>query len=138
MKNTIIVLLIVVSLFSCKKEKPFNPDDTITYTYWYQLKSNGVDTMFWVFIPNAFTPNGDGINDEFYPKGEIGYVSNYKIYNKSDNLIYFAPDVNSHWNGRFNNIGEPQEIGVYMYKIMVTPPYSSEQYERSGSVMLYR
>ena len=68
------------------------------------------------FVPNAFTPNGDGINETFEPK--MYNVLTYKIYifDRWGELIFTSKDPQNHWDGRLNNREVQQD--VYVYKII--------------------
>jgi|GEM_PF-3647773 len=134
MKKIILFILISTLFFSCKKEEQFKPDEHIAYTHWYKTRSGSVDTLFSVYIPNAFTPNGDGINDDFYPEGYF-YLKNFKILSKENNLIYETTDINGHWDGK--NHGTPTQIGTYVYKLNISDGVGN-QYEYTGSVTIYR
>ena len=85
----------------------------------------GYDTIFVdlkcnVVIPSAFSPNGDGFNDLFRPRGNKVTSYKIKIFNRWGQVIYlnsFA-GIDLGWNGKFN--GEDCEVGVYIYQIDVT------------------
>jgi gliding motility-associated-like protein len=64
-----------------------------------------------VKIPNVFSPNGDGVNDTYFPfaKGLVE-VTEFKVYNRQGQLLH--DDINKPWDGNFN--GEPQPNGVYV------------------------
>jgi len=72
-----------------------------------------------VFIPNAFTPNGDGQNDLFFPRGvAINNVKSFRIYNRWGELVFEKINININdesngWDGTFR--GVKQDPGVYMY-----------------------
>ncbi len=67
-----------------------------------------------VFIPNSFTPNGDGLNDIFLPS-LVGIVSyDMRIFSRWGELIYSG---NTPWNGTIE--GKPAEGEVYMYTIQI-------------------
>ncbi len=72
-------------------------------------------------IPNAFTPNNDGVNDYFLPKA-LGnaYVTNFRVFNKWGNLLYDVHPANGRasWDGKWNE--ELQPPGVYVYLIEYT------------------
>lgn len=74
-----------------------------------------------VFIPNTFSPNNDGINDVFYPRGKgLFNIRSMRIFNRWGQMIFeklsFAPnDTSAGWDGKFN--GQPVESGVYVYVI---------------------
>ena len=76
-----------------------------------------------VVIPNAFSPNGDGINDVFYPTGsEASYLKSFTIYNRWGAQVFGVNNVSgndpaSGWNGTWK--GVPAEVGVYYYIIEV-------------------
>jgi gliding motility-associated-like protein len=71
------------------------------------------------FMPNAFTPNNDGLNDVFIPVGSffgIGFY-NFSIWNRWGERIFFTEDYATGWNGQKNNTGENAPPGVYAYTI---------------------
>ena len=93
---------------------------------------------FNISIPNAFTPNGDGLNDDF------GIVSNtffeefsMQIYNRWGQLIYETTDQTNGWDGTYN--GNKVSKGAYIWKIIynlqTTGPYNNKEVE-TGTVML--
>jgi gliding motility-associated-like protein len=67
-------------------------------------------------ISEAFSPNGDGINDVIGPiiKGPVQIVS-YKIFNRWGQVIYQGEGVNAKWDGKFK--GEDQPQGSYVYTL---------------------
>jgi gliding motility-associated-like protein len=68
-----------------------------------------------VFIPNVFTPNDDGFNDEFYFYVPINECFKAKIYNRWGRLMYEWNDGTKGWNGKNQNNGKPAAGGVYYY-----------------------
>lgn len=135
MKNLLFFISIILILSSCKKEEPYNPDEHITYKHWYKL-SGSVDTLFSVYIPNAFTPNGDGINDEYCAEGYF-ILDHFRIYNRLGKVIYETTDRNKKWNGKQNNSGNTVSEGTYTYQIMVKDSVG-DRYEYYEVVMLYK
>jgi gliding motility-associated-like protein len=79
-----------------------------------------IDPEFTFFIPNAFSPNDDGINEEFYGKGE--HIKEYEmnIFDRWGNLIFHADDINEHWDGRANHGSEVAQEDVYVYVVKLT------------------
>lgn len=77
-----------------------------------------------LYMPNAFSPNGDGKNDEFKPKGDFFGVKNYEIqiFNRWGERIFAAKDPEEGWNGRIENTGNDAPSGVYVYKLIYTGP----------------
>lgn len=74
-----------------------------------------------LFIPNTFSPNGDGINEVFYPRGRgIEKIRSMKIFSRWGQMIYLkenflANDQNAAWNGK--NKGQFVTPDVYVYMI---------------------
>lgn len=94
-----------------------------------------------LLIPNAFTPNGDGLNDEFGPVVPLVELPNYSmlIYNRWGQLLYETRDIRKGWDGTFN--GQPVSMDVYSYVIIYElPSYYNNRAPRRvmGSVMLMR
>jgi gliding motility-associated-like protein len=75
---------------------------------------------FTFYIPNAFSPNGDGVNDEFFGKG-IG-INKFELYifDRWGNMIFYADDINKHWDGRANRGAEMAQQDVYVWKVRLT------------------
>jgi len=69
-----------------------------------------------VFVPNTFTPNGDGINDTWYIPALSAYP-NFElfVYDRWGHMVFQAKKANIHWDGRFN--GQPLPMGVYVYML---------------------
>ena len=65
-------------------------------------------------FPNAFTPNNDGINDQFriVTYGNMKYYS-FSIYNRYGQRVFWSGDAKRGWDGTFG--GEPCDPGVYFY-----------------------
>ncbi len=74
---------------------------------------------FVFYAPNAFTPDGDGRNDIFIPKG-IGFdlkSFNMMIFDRWGNLIYSTEDFEKGWDGRANHGAEIAQMDVYVWKV---------------------
>ena len=73
-----------------------------------------------VFIPNSFTPNNDGQNDVFYPRGVgISLIKSFRIYNRWGELLFERTniginDVSSAWDGTYNNSSPRPDVYVYV------------------------
>jgi len=72
-------------------------------------------TPFRLFVPNAFSPNGDGLNDYFLPSGV--YIIDYhlQIYNKWGEKLFESDDINQGWDGKYN--GRDCMPDNYVYSI---------------------
>lgn len=82
-----------------------------------------VDRNVYVWIPNAFTPNGDGFNDYFYMVGRQNYqVSSFEIFDRWGKRLFqnrtgMVNNSMDGWDGTFH--GNSASPGVYVYQIMV-------------------
>ena len=67
-----------------------------------------------IHVPNVFTPNNDGSNDEFFI--ETAFVSSIDliILNRWGQVVFQTSELSSTWNGKFN--GKEATDGVYFYK----------------------
>lgn len=73
-----------------------------------------------LFIPNTFTPNGDGQNDVFYPRGNgIEKVRSFRVYNRWGEVVYEKTDMKVNdqslgWDGNRNGTQLPPDVFVYV------------------------
>lgn len=102
--------------------------DTINVTV-YKVKPG-------LYVPDAFTPNGDGKNDIFRPI-LIGMKSLkfFKVYNRLGQLIYSTNIINQGWDGNFK--GAPQDPGVFVWMAQ-GEDYLGKIIFKKGSVTLIR
>jgi gliding motility-associated-like protein len=88
-----------------------------------------------VFIPNCFSPNGDGINDSFRIVGENIDHLELRIYNRWGNLVFETSDKNEAWTGRIKNSDCP--TGEYCYLAIITFS-NGEKMEKKGTLTLLK
>lgn len=93
----------------------------------------------YIDMPNVFTPNGDGLNDYFFPRQLLSRsLSRFEmhVYNRWGQVIFHTRENNGRgWDGRFNDTEQPQ--GVYLYKVTaIIEGRGEERYE--GNVTLLR
>ncbi len=90
-------------------------------------------------MPNAFTPNGDGLNDGFIGKGYLEGATNFRmtIWNRWGEKVFETTNPNEDWNGRAQNTGGMSPAGVYVYLLSFTGP-RGEPFEYKGYATLIR
>ncbi|HEX6427351.1 MAG TPA: gliding motility-associated C-terminal domain-containing protein, partial [Niastella sp.] len=86
-----------------------------------------------IFIPNTFTPNGDGKNEVFMAYGNVIAGLTMKVFNQWGELIYETNSITTGWNGTHK--GKLQPVGVYYYVIRIRLTDGTEV-TRKGSVNL--
>lgn len=90
-----------------------------------------------VFIPNAFSPNGDGINDAFHIRiGPDVIGMDMRIYDRWGQQLFQTTEMRGGWNGSYNGKGEAT-LGTYKYFIKLKYRDNSTDTHR-GDVMLIR
>jgi gliding motility-associated-like protein len=99
------------------------------------LISVGVNSILPPKLPNAFSPNGDGVNDAFFVRGGPFETIDLKIYNGWGQLIFETTDPNFGWDGKHR--GAPAIAGVYVYSVVATT-VDGKEHDRSGKVTLVR
>ncbi len=95
-----------------------------------------IDGEISVYIPNVFSPNGDGENDQFQVYGPSWSTYSMQIFNRWGAIIWESEDPNVQWDGKTKNGEEcPQAVFVYKFRgISIV----GQSFERSGNVMLTR
>jgi gliding motility-associated-like protein len=89
-----------------------------------------------LYIPNAFTPNGDGLNDVFRPVYKGDEKFSMLIFNEIGEQIFSTEDPVTGWDGRYR--GELCPEGAYVYKIEFTDRNSPGKKSYKGRVFLLR
>ncbi len=89
-----------------------------------------------IYIPGAFTPNGDGVNDIFHIIAPQTYqVKQFSIHSRWGQVLFKTKDPGIGWDGNFRN--EPQPNGAYVYFIEIDSPLG-KKYVRKGVLFLLR
>jgi gliding motility-associated-like protein len=72
-----------------------------------------------IYVPNAFTPNGDGVNDVFIPVMEGIDADKYElwIFDRWGNMIWYTDDINEGWDGIVLGEKDLCQIDTYVWKI---------------------
>ncbi len=92
-----------------------------------------IESVLW--MPNAFTPNGDGLNDSFKPEGTLMQDFNMKIYNRAGNLLFETEDQENGWDGLYD--GKEMPFNTYIYKVEAVDNVG-KSYNKTGKVLLIR
>lgn len=94
-----------------------------------------IKPLFTIYIPNAFTPNGDNTNDAFAPKGAEISEFTMMIFDRWGELIYQTDDIQNGWDGKSKGGSKVSENGVYVYKITVRD-FEERYHDYTGHVTL--
>ncbi|MBL8002940.1 MAG: gliding motility-associated C-terminal domain-containing protein [Flavobacteriales bacterium] len=130
----------------------FPSDDEGTYPVWLRVvneygcpdsiqKFVRVESAFFVFVPNVFTPDGDGINDTFGAQGLGIDENNFRltIYDRWGREVWIGTDPFLWWDGSHGaNGGQPVMKGVYAWKLEVKDKYKGFNKEMLGHVTVTR
>lgn len=123
------------------------PEKTTSYTV---IASKGTckDTLFITvdayteecidkdtFVPNTFSPNGDGENDILYVRGLKAEEIYFSVYNRWGEIVFETNEKNKGWNGYYKS--NPAEFGVYGWFLKVKCINGSENFKK-GNVTLIR
>ena len=90
-----------------------------------------------VFVPNAFSPNDDGRNDEFrlVNTKNIELIT-FNVYNRWGELIFTTPNPDLGWDGRYK--GQESDLGTYFYLVKFRCNYTAKEFTLQGDVTLLR
>jgi gliding motility-associated-like protein len=102
------------------------------------IKNIEIVEDFNVYIPNAFTPNGDGLNDIFLVKG-LGFKTegfSMEIFDRWGHSLFYSKDLTKGWDGTAKGI--QSQDGVYIYKIKAVGANGEGRKEYVGHVTLMK
>ena len=92
-----------------------------------------------IYVPNTFTPNGDGLNDYFHPLADpLCAISDYLfiILNRWGQQVFKTTDPSAWWDGKYQGI--PAEMGTYMYYLKFKSGINNSEQTLKGDVTLVR
>ncbi len=127
------------------------PDETITYTLTIIdqdplgicVRTDSVTVFVYeafcgepnIFVPNTFTPNGDGENDQVWVRGSLITSMEFVIYNRWGEEVFATNDLSQGWDGTYK--GDLAEPAVYVYYLRARCA-EGEEYFKKGNVTLLR
>lgn len=120
--GTFTVLLEILNQYGCT--------DTVSHTI-------VITPSFTIYVPSGFTPDGDGVNDIFLPKG-IGWRDyELRIFSRSGNQVFTTFDPLQGWDGSVRGAGRVTISDVYVWRIYVRDKNNRKQ-DYKGTVTLVR
>ena len=95
-----------------------------------------VEKPYTLYIPNAFSPDDDGINDYFRIWGQGVTDLEVEIYNRWGQMVFKSNNMDEQWDGKFK--GKIMPSGSYVYKVKSKDYGSGQDFLKSGTVALIR
>jgi gliding motility-associated-like protein len=125
-----VALLTETTQFVLEVRDPIGCNDLDTVVIYVRLSDD-------FYVPNAFTPNGDGLNDYFspVPLGGIASLDYFAVYNRFGNLVFQTSDITRRWDGAY--AGRPQDPGNYVW-VLKGKNRRGEMKFLKGNVILIR
>jgi len=127
---------------------PNNPTANPTTSGWYYVHTVGAngcvqnDSVYVrvvktsdIYVPNAFSPNGDGKDDYLFVRSNFIKTLYFAVYDRWGEKVWETTDQNSGWDGTFK--GEPENNGVFGWYLKATL-YSGKLVTQKGNVTLMR
>jgi gliding motility-associated-like protein len=94
-----------------------------------------IEPDFMLYIPSAFTPNDDGVNDTFIPTGMFITEFEMSIFDRWGNLVYKTDDMTKPWDGKMDNTPAIKDVYIYSVKVV---NFRAEKYQYKGTVTIVR
>jgi gliding motility-associated-like protein len=88
-----------------------------------------------MYVPNAFSPNGDGVNDELRVRGICLETLTFMIFNRWGEKVFESNDIHVGWDGTYH--GEKMNTAVFVYRLE-GKTYSGKGFSLKGNVTLIR
>jgi gliding motility-associated-like protein len=99
-----------------------------------------INNILAVYIPNTFTPNGDGINDVFFVEGADIDPMRYKfmVFNRYGDKVFETLDIETPWVGDVHGSDYYAPNGVYNYRAIIVSKTTGERKEVEGNITIMR
>ncbi|HUQ66830.1 MAG TPA: kelch repeat-containing protein [Flavitalea sp.] len=88
-----------------------------------------------VFVPTAFTPNGNGVNDRLRPLGNISTIDYFRVFNRWGALLFQTSESGDGWDGRYKGIMQPSETYTW---VLSGKASDGQPLKLSGKTLLIR
>ncbi|MEZ4721549.1 MAG: hypothetical protein R2813_06680 [Flavobacteriales bacterium] len=125
-------LLALSAIISAGCTKKVIQEDCCTSEYEITTQNYVLPKDFKLFIPQAFTPNGDGVNEQFRPIGQ-GWTVESMVIKKGRKVVYdFSEHLDPFWTGSDANDGK------YSYEITFRVKANKDLFDVKGEVCLFR
>lgn len=113
----------ITNIFNCTTERSFKVRD---------------DCPPAVYIPDVFTPNGDGQNDVFEIKSADALITSLTIYNRWGETLFQSDDLKRGWDGTINAADAPIGVYTWQFRYRYRRVNNTLNYEKRGVVSLVR
>lgn len=88
-----------------------------------------------IYIPNSFTPNGDGLNDDFGAYGEAINDFTMRIFNRWGQIVFESANAAQRWDGTYDGVKVPQ--GSYVYKVSAIGISGNREVKKGTVTVVY-
>lgn len=92
------------------------------------------------YMPSAFTPNGDGVNESYGPvvNGTDQFINSYtfSVFNRWGQLIFKSNTIGENWDGTY--LGQEVKPDAYTYKVLIRSTFDAERIEHIGTFVVLR
>lgn len=88
-----------------------------------------------IAVPNAFTPNGDGVNDQVYVRGYAISRMQFRIYNRWGQLVFESANQRQGWDGKYKGVLQPMDAYAYTLEVEFT---DGTRASKKGDITLLR
>lgn len=96
-----------------------------------------VPNSCYIAVPNAFTPNRDGLNDYLYPLNAYKATDLlFRVYNRVGQVVFETRDWTKKWDGRFK--GQTADMGTYVWILIYTDSRTGKKYNLKGTSILLK
>ncbi len=98
-----------------------------------------INSVFTLYVPSAFSPNNDGVNDEFYVKGESVSEEDFslRIFDRNGTIVFETTKMNDYWTG-VSKSGNKLPTGMYVWRVLAKDIYTNERKEFFGHVAIIK
>ena len=67
-----------------------------------------------VFVPTAFTPNGNGVNDRLRPLGNLATIDYFRVFNRWGAMVFQTSEIGAGWDGRYKGVNQSADTYTWL------------------------